>query len=89
MYVRVVSKKSSEKFLVLKDANLSLTNSQCSSKSSRSKFLNKLKKLRNSCGDSSALMILLKKDQDKDKIGSKPDKNRKHGEDRKCQKQLQ
>nr|GEW61660.1 hypothetical protein [Tanacetum cinerariifolium] len=42
MYVRVVRKKSSEKFLGLEDANLSLTNSQSTSKSSRSKFLNKL-----------------------------------------------
>nr|GEZ68423.1 reverse transcriptase domain-containing protein [Tanacetum cinerariifolium] len=31
----------------------------------------------------------LKKDQEKDKIGLKPDKNRKHGEAGKCQKQLQ
>nr|GEX85489.1 reverse transcriptase domain-containing protein [Tanacetum cinerariifolium] len=35
MYVRVVSKKSPEKLLGLEDANLSLTNSQSTSKSSR------------------------------------------------------
>nr|GEX26965.1 hypothetical protein [Tanacetum cinerariifolium] len=43
MYVRVVSRKSSEKFLGFKDANLSLTNSHSTSKSYLSKFLNKLK----------------------------------------------
>nr|GFD07494.1 hypothetical protein [Tanacetum cinerariifolium] len=31
----------------------------------------------------------LKKDREKDKIGSKPDKNGKRGEAEKCQKQLQ
>nr|GEW18644.1 hypothetical protein [Tanacetum cinerariifolium] len=56
MYVRVVNKKSSEKFLGLKDANLCLTNCHSTSKSSLSKFLNKLRKLRNSHGDPSALM---------------------------------
>nr|GEX46452.1 hypothetical protein [Tanacetum cinerariifolium] len=49
MYVRVVSRKSSEKFLGFEDANLSLTSCHSTSKSSLSKFLNKLRKLRNSC----------------------------------------
>nr|GEX50821.1 hypothetical protein [Tanacetum cinerariifolium]GEY37990.1 hypothetical protein [Tanacetum cinerariifolium] len=40
MYVRVVSRKSSEKFLGFEDANISLTIFHSTSKSSLSKFLN-------------------------------------------------
>nr|GFA68541.1 hypothetical protein [Tanacetum cinerariifolium] len=48
MYVRVVSKRLSEKFLGFEDANISLTSCHSTSKSSLSKFLSKLRKLRNS-----------------------------------------
>nr|GEV23814.1 hypothetical protein [Tanacetum cinerariifolium] len=48
MYVRVVSRKSFKKFLGFEDANVSLTNFHSTSKSSLSKFLSKLKKIKNS-----------------------------------------
>nr|GFA33533.1 ribonuclease H-like domain-containing protein [Tanacetum cinerariifolium] len=39
--------------------------------------------------DASQVLLRVKENQEKDKIGSKPDKNGKHGEARKSQKQLQ
>nr|GFA31497.1 reverse transcriptase domain-containing protein [Tanacetum cinerariifolium] len=41
-----------------------------------------------SCLNQRVQTLRLKKDQEKDKIGSKPDKNGKRGEAEKCQKQL-